>query len=735
MRWFFIVIFAGVLTLPLALRAADAPSVFDPAVEEEAARQLRIYREALLQGSTEEIRVDAAVGLLLGREAAGREVLASALQLSDNPSSVKAVCRALIKSRAVGASVGLRDLFLEPLLALLAGSDTDLSRLAAEALLIFRYEAIEGRLNEIVNDTAMDRRVRLNVLYTLQIRPEPEALVALIELLDKADPDVSRAAEAALKEAFGISAGTARIVWEQILRDLREKSPEDIHRERLLRQEMNLRQMQAERDRWQRLYLGALDKQFETADEASRSAMTLERLDSDLTPIRLWALDKIERSSSNGPAGLREKLLSLLGDETRQVRLRTARVLNNMSALNPAEKLLERFRLEQDGEVALAMFEALGEACFFAFSPGSKIELPGEIKLQTLEIAGGYLNSDDIETAKKGGEIARKLLELDGFSDELAEHYLQLFSARYALSVERGSTLRADLLAMMARLSGRGAQRERAARMYQPYFVEAVGISDNPAVRLAAATGLSHIDKAQALRLYKQHNVLQDASAALRQLVFDAAGQAGQPADLEWLSGYVSSNGQSEAAVEAFGAICQRAEGQIVQQWAERLDKNGASAALVRQMLELAEQKAVSEKNEMLLAESRVRLAGWFVRQRQPEELAAYLQRAKDAGASLVFPDATGAELLDALIFAGFHEAAAELVQSRLERGSLGRNSLILEKLDTYFYAESVTDTAKQGLLERLKALKYDTGNPFFVSRIDHWNTLLSPMGGVTVSD
>ena len=171
MRWFFIVIFAGVLTLPLALRAADAPSVFDPAVEEEAARQLRIYREALLQGSTEEIRVDAAVGLLLGREAAGREVLASALQLSDNPSSVKAVCRALIKSRAVGASVGLRDLFLEPLLALLAGSDTDLSRLAAEALLIFRYEAIEGRLNEIVNDTAMDRRVRLNVLYTLQIRP------------------------------------------------------------------------------------------------------------------------------------------------------------------------------------------------------------------------------------------------------------------------------------------------------------------------------------------------------------------------------------------------------------------------------------------------------------------------------------------------------------------------------------------------------------------------------------
>ena len=65
----------------------------------------------------------------------------------------------------------------------------------------------------------------------------------------------------------------------------------------------------------------------------------------------------------------------------------------------------------------------------------------------------------------------------------------------------------------------------------------------------------------------------------------------------------------------------------------------------------------------------------------------------------------------------------------------MGRNSLILEKLDNYFYAEIVTDAAKKELLERLDALKYDTESPFFVSRMDHWKTLLSPMAGVTVSD
>ncbi len=133
------------------------------------------------------------------------------------------------------------------------------------------------------------------MIYALQIRPEPEALSSLIKLLDEPDSDVARAAETSLQEAFGIPVGTGRAVWEQILNDLKQKSPDDIRRERLLRQEMKLREMQAERDRWQRLYLGVLDKQYETADETQRNAMTLESLDSDLPAIRLWALDKIDR--------------------------------------------------------------------------------------------------------------------------------------------------------------------------------------------------------------------------------------------------------------------------------------------------------------------------------------------------------------------------------------------------------------------------------------------------------
>ena len=729
MRWSLALILAGVLVLGLSLRAESEEflSAYSSPADDDPARQFRIYREALLQGSTEEIRVDAAVGLLLNRDTASRDLLVSSLRLSDNPGAVRAVCRALIKSRAVGTTIGSRDMFLGPLLELLVGSDAELSRLSAESLLVFRYSDIGERLYDLSHDTTLDKRVRFHVIYALQIRPEPEALSSLIKLMDEPDSDVARAVEASLQEAFGIPVGTGRAVWDQILNDLKQKSPDDIRRERLLRQEMKLREMQAERDRWQRLYLGALDKQYDAADEASRNAMALERLDSDLPSIRLWALEKVDRYPANGQAVLRDKLLALLGDESRLVRLRTARVLNNMSALNPAERLLERIALERDGEVALAMFEALGEACFFAFSPGSKIELPGAVKTQTLEIAAGYLASDDIETAKKGGEIIRKLLELEGLQQSLSDHYLSLFVSRYQLSVERNSAFRADLLAIMARLSSRGAQRERAGRLFLPYFVEGVAVSDNPPVRLAAATGLSHVDMAQALRLFKQHNVLSDGSSGLRQLVVDVASQAGGPEDLEWLAGIFSSNGTSEAAVQAFLAICLRSTASVVSNWAITLEGNANRAALVRQLLEMAEQKAVTDNNAILLSDVRVRLAEWYVRHAQAEGLAAYVQRLKAAGGSLAFPDATGGRVIALLLEAGQSDTAVELVAVRLERASLRKDSLLLEKLEGYFQDSAVSNAAKGGLLVKLEGLKLDTPSPLWASRVKEWRGMLTP--------
>jgi hypothetical protein len=79
---------------------------------------------------------------------------------------------------------------------------------------------------------------------------------------------------------------------------------------------MRLREIQEERDRWQRLYLAALDNEFETQTPEVRGKYLLERLNSDLAPIRLWALSKINRLNGNVDSALRERLLALLSDRT-----------------------------------------------------------------------------------------------------------------------------------------------------------------------------------------------------------------------------------------------------------------------------------------------------------------------------------------------------------------------------------------------------------------------------------
>jgi HEAT repeat protein len=424
-------------------------------VTETSAREFRIYRDALQQGSTEDIRVDAAVVLLVQNDEQGRGALLSALRSEENPQARKAVCQALIKSRGLSQTIDSLEVFQEPLLAILQSESAEEAELAAEAMLLYDYADVAAPLDQILQNEERGSRVRMNAIYALRLRTEPTALRRLIKLLDDPDAEVAKAAETALQEAFGIPVGANREVWTGILDDLQLKSPDDIRRERLLRQEMKLRQVQAERDRWQKLYLSALDKQYEVLDETSRKETILDMIESDLDPVRIWALDNASKYPVVDEV-LREKLLSLLSDGSRDVRLQAAKALMNMSAINPAAALLERLQIEEDAEVRLAMLEALGEACFFAFSPGSDVELPKDIKLQTLEIASGYLQSESEDECIKGAEVLRKILELNNLTKDSMQSYLGLLDERYRKSLYQDEGVRAKLL--RAAVSGCGGR-------------------------------------------------------------------------------------------------------------------------------------------------------------------------------------------------------------------------------------------------------------------------------------
>jgi HEAT repeat protein len=705
--------------------AAPAPITAAPAAtpEEETSRQLRIFREALLQGSTEDIRIEAAVELLLRNSPESWDVLVTALNAADNPQARLAVCKALIKSRGLGQTLGSRRIFLGPLMQLLVTAPADQAVTAAEALLLFDFADVEPGLTETLKNGQGTQQSRVNAVYALQIRPEPRALRSLIQLLDNTDAEVSKAAENALQEAFGIPVGTSRKVWSDILDELKQKSPDDIRRERLLRQEIKLRQMQAERDRWQKLYLASLDRQYEMADEAGRGKMTLELLASDLSAIRLWALGRVAQYQATDKDPLRDKLFALLSDESRDVRLQTAKVLNSMSALNPAQKLLDRIKIESDPEVALAMFEALGEACFFAFSRGSPIELSPEIKSETLGIAVQYLLREQTETARKAAGVIRKMLELNNLSKESVDYYLDVIYQRYRQSAGQNAVLQADLLSVMAHLCGQVLTRTQASKLYEEAFIQSITVTDNAPLRLAGFRGLVNIDPVKAFSLAKTNQLMQDDSPAVRLLVIELAGTSGTVADLEWLLNSLASNGHAEQAWTSIKSICQRQKSPFILEWVPNLERVAALGTYVREILELAEQKAIVEQATASLIGAREKLIQWYKSRNAWEQGYAYLEKIGHAAPGSPFNDTVNADILEIYLFAGDFEKMAQVVESELTKQDFIESSPVYGQLSNYLNDPSIPEEVKRAIFEKLSVIKADN-RPEWKAFIKGWSPL-----------
>ncbi|MHC5090283.1 MAG: HEAT repeat domain-containing protein [Planctomycetota bacterium] len=689
-------------------------------VTETSAREFRIYRDALQQGSTEDIRVDAAVVLLVQNDEQGRGALLSALRSEENPQARKAVCQALIKSRGLSQTIDSLEVFQEPLLAILQSESAEEAELAAEAMLLYDYADVAAPLDQILQNEERGSRVRMNAIYALRLRTEPTALRRLIKLLDDPDAEVAKAAETALQEAFGIPVGANREVWTGILDDLQLKSPDDIRRERLLRQEMKLRQVQAERDRWQKLYLSALDKQYEVLDETSRKETILDMIESDLDPVRIWALDKASKYPVVDEV-LREKLLSLLSDGSRDVRLQAAKALMNMSAINPAAALLERLQIEEDAEVRLAMLEALGEACFFAFSPGSDVELPKDIKLQTLEIASGYLQSESEDECIKGAEVLRKILELNNLTKDSMQSYLGLLDERYRKSLYQDEGVRAKLLAILAHLCGQGGAKEPARALFEPLFLDAVDVEDDPALRLAAVQGISYVDSVEALQIFKQKNLMQDQSLAVQQVVIDVAGQTGDEKDLEWLLVLLDGNGHSERAWLAIKSICQRQEVGFLLDWLPELENISATKGeYVREILDVAEQKAAGENDQDMLKRVREQTIAWLSERKVWEQGAAYLSGIGYSISENLYSDRTDFEAFIIYLYGGAVENAAEYVENCLSESDIKQGSPVPQAITVYFEEKAIGD-ASEVFLERILSIPQE-GRPdwsAFVSDLD----------------
>ncbi|MEN6306295.1 MAG: hypothetical protein ABFD91_00955, partial [Anaerohalosphaeraceae bacterium] len=402
-------------------------------------------------------------------------------------------------------------------------------------------------------------------------------------------------------------------------------------------------------------------------------------------------------------------------------------------ALNPAERLMDRYKEETDPQVSVAIFEALGEACFFAFSPGSKIVLPAEFKTQTMLIADSYASKDDPEMAKKGAEVLRKLLELDGLTPKEATKYLETIRNRYLQDTDKKGPIRGDLLTIMARLCGQGSQKAVAVKLYRQIFEDVLRNRDeNSLVRQAATAGMMNVDATAAMKLFRELNINTDSSPTVRLIMIHLAGQSGTVEDLEWLTGQLGSNGQSEPAWQSILEILKRQEAKIIVEWATRLEQNPAVGDQIREVLELAEQKALAQKEGTILCDLQVRLLKWHLNKGSYEHVAAYREKLElnDSAPASIKKQAIGQTntfSVEAYLQLRQFPKAAEVIGNMLRENVLSDNSEILDMINTFFVSEKIVIEDKTGLLNTLSELSITNEQRWWQDKVEQWKGLLTP--------
>jgi len=717
----------------------SALSVGETAAGAKLSRQLRINREALFEGTNEQMRIDAATVMLFSEDPPAREILLSALSQSQNSAAREAVCKVLIQSRGVQESIKGKSDFIPPLLEILSTEDFGKAKLAAEATLLFGYGQISEPLEKMVTDKSQPVKSRLNAIYALKLQPDMRAIFVLIKLLDDSEKQVADEAEVAL-HSLGIPIGKDAETRKQIIEELKRKGRDEFMRDWLIRQEAQMRQLETELSQWQKLYLSSLDKIYDGISvDASKGQFLAEHLGDSEDIVRLWALEKISQwrvgTKSELPAELGPILVGFISDPSRDVRLKTAKLLSLMGQLNSSQRLLEQLEVEQDDEVKTELFVALGGACYYASLPGSEIKLADGVRENALGWAAKFLLEEDPTKAQKGAEVIKKLLEQDGISSGAVEWYLSLLAERYNGQKDKADgVLRGELLNAMASLCGpRSAHQAEASKAFESLFVEALG--DKAAlVREAAVEGLINIDKTKALGKLRM-NFASDSSAKVRRKVIELAGEVGYKDDLTWLAEKLGST-DGELAWDAMLKIFNTVEVDVLDKWIVRFNSQEMGGRISDEqlvsVLEIGERKAVSEKKAQMLKNIRGKLSELYIKRGRYEDAAKCLGLLREATEDSNEKEAILGQLLYVYLKWPKLENAVQLVDNCLLEKDLGTNSVVVQAIEKYL-DELPNGADPSAVLKALIKIEPAKGRPrpMWAEQVQRWTERLSQSGEV----
>jgi len=694
--------------------------------DSQLGRQLKIYKNTLLEGADEEIRIDAACEMLFSEEPAARRILISVLSQSENDIARAAVCKALGQSKTVREPIKRKEDFIEPLIDILIKEDAETAKLAAEALLIFEYKRISKPIDQILTDKSMPTQAKLNAIGALKLQPDMRAIFKLINLLDHSDKKVAVACENAL-HSVGIPVGKDDKQRRAIINELKRKGKDVFFRDLRIRQQSRMRELETELNLWQVRYLTALEKIYESlADDTTKGEFLIEQLRDTEAVVRLWALKKVSQrrigTQSKLPEELNPVLTNLISDEDAGVRLHTAKLLSLMVEVDSAGKLLEQLEVEPDENVQTELFVALGGACHYAFSPNSKIKVSVGVRKQALEWAVKFLVEPNPKRAQKGADAIRKLLERDGLTGGEVDRYLGLLSEKYKQQQTEERVLRGELLDAMAGLCAQSVYKNEAARLFRPLFEEAI---KDPAalVREAAVNGLIYIDKARALDTFRPV-LVDDSSAIVRRKVIELAGEVGGQQDLEWLWEKVGSDEQGQQAWDAMLKIFKQPQidASVLKVWVERLDSTDEqtkrpSVEQKMSFFETAARKSEAQEESELLKNIREKLANIHIQNREYEQAAEYLGLLRETAQSDAEKEDMLVKLLAVYLKWPKAEKVRDLIHNKLLESDLDPNGIIVHSIDNYLSSDGDAEL----VLGALKVIKVDN-RPLWQKQMASWS-------------
>ena len=695
--------------------------------------QLDIYKNALLEGPSEEIRIKAATEMLGSENPLARKILIEALMQTKNSAARMAVCKALIQARSSKEGIKNKDDFIQPLLGVFDTEVAAESQLAAEATLIYEYDKIGKLLEQIATDASKPVKTRLNAIHALKRWPDKEATIRLIRLVDDPEKPVSAEAEKAL-HSLGIPVGENYWTREQNIVELRSKGKDEFRRDWLIRQEAQMRKMRDELNLWRKRYLSALGKLYDDiSDDADRGKFLAEHLGSSEAVTKLWALEKVHQwrvasGTSKLPTDELEPILvDLISDPERDVRLKTAG-LSSLRVMNSAQQLLTQLESEPDEQVKVELLDALGGACSFALLPSSPVNISPEIRKEALELAAKYLSEEEAGKARKGAEVIRKLLEPEGLEPEELDGYLGLLVKRYNQQKKKADgALRGELLSAMAGLCTQGsAAKAKAATLFGPLFMEALR-DETDFVRETAVDGLIYIDKASALKRLRK-DFVNDRSEILRKKLIELAGGVGGKEDLTWLAEKIGSNSEGGPAWQAMLKIFDGSDSAVLNEWIDKFTSQSSKVKLSDEQkiafLKKAEAKAPVESKANMLKEVREKLAELYYKIGQFERAAEYLDRLSKAAWTAKEKEAILPNLLDAYLRGSKLDLAAELVGTCLAKEDLDPENAVLVSIDNYL-SKPPAGADPNVVLKALSGVKLSGSRPKWQEWLNNWTDRL----------